>query len=167
MRKVRWGNSPWLHYLDAFGYRLLLWRWTQSKFSWLLQACTCAHAHWSGLFITDMIFCFFSSFTYLQTILIWGNLLAFYMINLILSAVPKLQMYTIMFRLCSQPSYWITMTVSLLLFKYDSCHNTKLWPLQPDHILVTTCWKHLLPADCCSRNGSGAGFEVLQKCVPT
>lgn len=52
-----------------------------------------------------------NSFTYLQTILIWGNLLAFYMINLILSAVPKLQMYTIMFRLCSQPSYWITMTL--------------------------------------------------------
>lgn len=34
------------------------------------------------------------------------------MINLILSAVPSLQLYTIMFRLCSQPTYWITMAVS-------------------------------------------------------
>ncbi|KAF0893887.1 hypothetical protein E2562_031422, partial [Oryza meyeriana var. granulata] len=50
-----------------------------------------------------------NSFTYPQVILIWGNFVAFYMINLIVSAVPTLQMYTIMFRLCSQPSYWITM----------------------------------------------------------
>ncbi|EEC84193.1 hypothetical protein OsI_30582 [Oryza sativa Indica Group] len=50
-----------------------------------------------------------NSFTYPQIILIWGNFIAFYMINLIVSAVPTLQMYTIMFRLCSQPSYWITM----------------------------------------------------------
>ncbi|XP_062225401.1 phospholipid-transporting ATPase 2-like [Phragmites australis] len=52
-----------------------------------------------------------NSFTYPQIILIWGNFVAFYMINLILSAVPTLQMYTIMFRLCSQPSYWITMAL--------------------------------------------------------
>uniref|UniRef100_A0A0A9DRR1 P-type ATPase C-terminal domain-containing protein n=1 Tax=Arundo donax TaxID=35708 RepID=A0A0A9DRR1_ARUDO len=52
-----------------------------------------------------------NSFTYPQVILIWGNFVAFYMINLILSAVPALQMYTIMFRLCSQPSYWITMAL--------------------------------------------------------
>ena len=32
MRKVRCRNSQWLHYPDAFGCRLLLWRWTQSKF---------------------------------------------------------------------------------------------------------------------------------------
>uniref|UniRef100_A0A0D3FUJ4 P-type phospholipid transporter n=1 Tax=Oryza barthii TaxID=65489 RepID=A0A0D3FUJ4_9ORYZ len=50
-----------------------------------------------------------NSFTYPQIILIWGNFIAFYMINLIVSAVPTLQMYTIMFRLCSQPSYWMTM----------------------------------------------------------
>ncbi|KAK3145027.1 hypothetical protein QOZ80_4AG0321700 [Eleusine coracana subsp. coracana] len=52
-----------------------------------------------------------NSFTYLQIILIWGNLVAFYMINLIVSAVPTLQMYTIMFRLCGQPSYWLTMAL--------------------------------------------------------
>ncbi|XP_006652191.1 phospholipid-transporting ATPase 2-like isoform X1 [Oryza brachyantha] len=52
-----------------------------------------------------------NSFTYPQIILIWGNFVAFYMINLIVSTVPTLQMYTIMFRLCSQPSYWITMAL--------------------------------------------------------
>ncbi|CAN6242104.1 unnamed protein product [Urochloa humidicola] len=52
-----------------------------------------------------------NSFTYPQIILIWGNFVAFYMINLILSAIPSLQMYTIMFRLCGHPSYWITMAL--------------------------------------------------------
>lgn len=52
-----------------------------------------------------------NSFTYLQVILIWGNFVAFYIINLILSSVPTLQMYTVMWRLCSQPSYWITMAL--------------------------------------------------------
>ncbi|CAI9112698.1 OLC1v1013175C1 [Oldenlandia corymbosa var. corymbosa] len=50
-----------------------------------------------------------NSFTLLQHLAIWGNLLAFYMINLVVSAVPASGMYTIMFRLCRQPSYWITM----------------------------------------------------------
>jgi len=61
-----------------------------------------------------------NSFTYPQIILIWGNFVAFYMINLILSAIPSLRMYTIMFRLCGQPSYWITMAVSLLLFHHGA-----------------------------------------------
>ncbi|KAG8063923.1 hypothetical protein GUJ93_ZPchr0004g40384 [Zizania palustris] len=52
-----------------------------------------------------------NSFTYPQIVLIWGNFVAFYMINLIVSAVPTLKMYTIMFRLCCQPSYWITMAL--------------------------------------------------------
>ncbi|KAL6652954.1 hypothetical protein ACP70R_011879 [Stipagrostis hirtigluma subsp. patula] len=67
-----------------------------------------------------------NSFTYPQIILIWGNFLAFYMINLVLSAVPSLKMYTIMFRLCSQPSYWITMALivtvgmgPVLAFRYS------------------------------------------------
>lgn len=55
----------------------------------------------------------FSSFTVLQHLAIWGNLLGFYIINLIVSAIPSSGMYTIMFRLCKQPSYWITMFVSL------------------------------------------------------
>lgn len=50
-----------------------------------------------------------NSFTVLQHLAIWGNLLAFYIINLIVSAIPSSGMYTIMFRLCKQPSYWITM----------------------------------------------------------
>ncbi|KAF8661979.1 hypothetical protein HU200_056593 [Digitaria exilis] len=54
-----------------------------------------------------------NSFTSPQIILIWGNFVAFYMINLILSAVPSLQLYTIMFRLCGQPSYWITMALTV------------------------------------------------------
>ncbi|KXG25999.1 hypothetical protein SORBI_3006G040500 [Sorghum bicolor] len=54
-----------------------------------------------------------NSFTYPQIFLIWGNFVAFYMINLILSAIPSLQLYTIMFRLCSQPSYWISMALTV------------------------------------------------------
>ncbi|XP_018814864.1 phospholipid-transporting ATPase 2-like isoform X2 [Juglans regia] len=49
-----------------------------------------------------------NSFTILQHIAIWGNLAAFYIINLILSALPSSGMHTIMFRLCRQPSYWTT-----------------------------------------------------------
>lgn len=52
-----------------------------------------------------------NSFTYLQIILIWGNFVAFYVINLILSVVPSLQMHNVMLRLCNQPSYWITMAL--------------------------------------------------------
>ncbi|XP_066348308.1 phospholipid-transporting ATPase 2-like isoform X1 [Miscanthus floridulus] len=54
-----------------------------------------------------------NSFTYPQILLIWGNFVAFYMINLILSAIPSLQLYTIMFHLCSQPSYWISMALTV------------------------------------------------------
>ncbi|KAK8599355.1 hypothetical protein V6N13_077281 [Hibiscus sabdariffa] len=50
-----------------------------------------------------------NSFTILQHLAIWGNLVAFYVINWIFSAIPASGMYTIMFRLCRQPSYWITM----------------------------------------------------------
>lgn len=55
----------------------------------------------------------YSSFTILQHLAIWGNLVGFYVINWIVSAIPATSMYTIMFRLCKQPSYWITMLVSL------------------------------------------------------
>ncbi|KAK6919617.1 P-type ATPase, C-terminal, partial [Dillenia turbinata] len=50
-----------------------------------------------------------NSFTILQHLAIWGNLAAFYIINWILSALPASGMYTIMFRLCRQPTYWLTM----------------------------------------------------------
>ncbi|KAK7401947.1 hypothetical protein VNO78_13835 [Psophocarpus tetragonolobus] len=49
-----------------------------------------------------------NSFTILQHMAIWGNLAAFYVINWIFSALPSSGMYTIMFRLCRQPSYWIS-----------------------------------------------------------
>lgn len=61
------------------------------------------------------------------------------MINLIVSAVPTLQMYTIMFRLCSQPSYWITMGVSLLFF-YDTIVVNHDLLLQPNLTLPQTIW---------------------------
>jgi phospholipid-translocating ATPase len=54
-----------------------------------------------------------NSFTILQHMAIWGNLVGFYMINLMVSAVPASGMYTIMFRLCRQPSYWITMFLTV------------------------------------------------------
>ncbi|KAK1306357.1 Phospholipid-transporting ATPase 2 [Acorus calamus] len=50
-----------------------------------------------------------NSFTILQHLAIWGNLAAFYVINCIVSTIPSAGMYTIMFRLCRQPSYWISM----------------------------------------------------------
>nr|KYP53365.1 Putative phospholipid-transporting ATPase 2 [Cajanus cajan] len=50
-----------------------------------------------------------NSFTILQHMAIWGNLAAFYVINWIFSALPSSGMYTIMFRLCRQPSYWIAL----------------------------------------------------------
>ncbi|KAM3305924.1 phospholipid-transporting ATPase 2 isoform X1 [Capsicum chacoense] len=52
-----------------------------------------------------------NSFTILQHIAIWGNLVAFYVINWIVSAFPSSGLYTIMFRLCRQPSYWITIVI--------------------------------------------------------
>lgn len=54
-----------------------------------------------------------NSFTILQHLAIWGNLLGFYVINWIVSAIPSMAMYTIMFRLCKQPSYWITMILTV------------------------------------------------------
>ncbi|KAI8006156.1 Phospholipid-transporting ATPase 2 [Camellia lanceoleosa] len=50
-----------------------------------------------------------NSFTILQHLAIWGNLVGFYIINWIVSGMPSSGMYTIMFRLCRQPSYWKTM----------------------------------------------------------
>ncbi|CAA0806700.1 Phospholipid-transporting ATPase 2 [Striga hermonthica] len=54
-----------------------------------------------------------NSFTILQHLAIWGNLVGFYVINWIVSAIPSSGMYTIMFRLCKQPSYWITMFLTV------------------------------------------------------
>ncbi|KAL6556644.1 Alanine aminotransferase 2 [Orobanche gracilis] len=54
-----------------------------------------------------------NSFTILQHVAIWGNLVGFYVINGIVSAIPSSGMYTIMFRLCKQPSYWLTMFLTV------------------------------------------------------
>ncbi|XP_061355586.1 phospholipid-transporting ATPase 2-like [Gastrolobium bilobum] len=54
-----------------------------------------------------------NSFTILQHLAIWGNLAAFYAINWIFSTLPSSGMYTIMFRLCQQPSYWITIFLTV------------------------------------------------------
>lgn len=67
--------------------------------------------------------------------------MAFYVINLILSAVPTLQMYTIMFRLCGQPSYWITMAVSLLLLNFTTwCSYNYGLMFFFFHYMVKTSW---------------------------
>ncbi|KAK9150198.1 hypothetical protein Syun_008507 [Stephania yunnanensis] len=50
-----------------------------------------------------------NSFTILQHLAIWGNLVGFYIINCLVSAIPASGMYTIMFRLCKQSSYWMSM----------------------------------------------------------
>uniref|UniRef100_A0A804IYI1 P-type ATPase C-terminal domain-containing protein n=1 Tax=Musa acuminata subsp. malaccensis TaxID=214687 RepID=A0A804IYI1_MUSAM len=52
-----------------------------------------------------------NSFTILQHLAIWGNFAAFYFINSLVSTIPSAGMYTIMFRLCRQPSYWITVVL--------------------------------------------------------
>ncbi|CAN6454371.1 unnamed protein product [Victoria cruziana] len=49
------------------------------------------------------------SFTIFQHMAIWLNLAAFYIINFIVSTLPWAGMYTIMFRVCRQPSYWFAM----------------------------------------------------------
>ncbi|KAG6767670.1 hypothetical protein POTOM_028882 [Populus tomentosa] len=54
-----------------------------------------------------------SSFTILQHLAMWGNLIAFYVISWIVSVIPSAGMYTIMFQLCGQPSYWITIFMKM------------------------------------------------------
>ncbi|KAG8089771.1 hypothetical protein GUJ93_ZPchr0011g27638 [Zizania palustris] len=50
-----------------------------------------------------------NSFTFVQFLAIWGNFVAFYVINFLISIIPSAGMYTIMFRLCRQPTYWVTL----------------------------------------------------------
>jgi hypothetical protein len=52
-----------------------------------------------------------SSFTWFQHMAVWGNVVLFYLVNLLLSLVQHSGMYTIMFRLCSQPAYWLSLLV--------------------------------------------------------
>lgn len=52
-----------------------------------------------------------NSFTSVQLLAIWGNLIAFYVLNFFISSIPTSGMYTIMFGLCRQPSYWITLVL--------------------------------------------------------
>lgn len=56
-----------------------------------------------------------NSFTILQHAAIWGNLIAFYVINFIVSTLPWAGMYTIMFRVCRQPAYWLTMLAIIVV----------------------------------------------------
>jgi phospholipid-translocating ATPase len=64
--------------------------------------------------LSVVLICLFtcSSFTSVQLLAIWGNLIAFYVLNFFISSIPTSGMYTIMFGLCRQPSYWITLVVS-------------------------------------------------------
>ncbi|KAG0489399.1 hypothetical protein HPP92_008210 [Vanilla planifolia] len=54
-----------------------------------------------------------NSLTIFQHLAVWGNFMAFYVINSIVSTIPSFGMYTIIFRLFRQPSYWITMMLTL------------------------------------------------------
>ncbi|KAL7250614.1 hypothetical protein ACSBR1_012609 [Camellia fascicularis] len=70
-----------------------------------------------------------NSYTILQLLVIWGNLAGFYIINWIVSSLPSSGMYTIMFRLCRQPSYWITMFVSFTFhFMHYFIYHVRLFP---------------------------------------
>ncbi|XP_078156330.1 phospholipid-transporting ATPase 2-like [Carex rostrata] len=66
-----------------------------------------------------------NDFTMIQILAIWGNFVAFYVINLAISLIPSTGMYMIIHRLCKQPSYWMTIllmvaagTGPLLAIKY-------------------------------------------------
>ncbi|GMH07261.1 hypothetical protein Nepgr_009101 [Nepenthes gracilis] len=91
-----------------------------------------------------------NSFTILQLLAIWGNLLSFYIINLIVSTIPSAGMYTIMFRLCRQPSYWITMFLfdSFLLELKSPSPELIVFLLYPKGILekffITEQTKHVI-----------------------
>ncbi|KAJ3675744.1 hypothetical protein LUZ60_004786 [Juncus effusus] len=50
-----------------------------------------------------------NNYSIFQGLAIWGNVLAFYIINFAVSSVPSYGMYMIMHRLCFQTYYWITM----------------------------------------------------------
>lgn len=103
------GSSLWVYMASGFRCR------SRNQVQLLVLA--------PGLHTSRLIHCFWvcliiilswcSSFTVLQHLSIWGNLVGFYVINFLFSAIPSSGMYTIMFRLCSQPSYWITMFVSI------------------------------------------------------
>ncbi|XP_028112189.1 phospholipid-transporting ATPase 2-like, partial [Camellia sinensis] len=70
-----------------------------------------------------------NSYTIFQLLAIWGNLAGFYIINWIVSSLPSSGMYTIMFRLCRQPSYWITMFVSFTFhFMHYFIYHIRLFP---------------------------------------
>ncbi|KAL4201629.1 hypothetical protein AMTRI_Chr02g217130 [Amborella trichopoda] len=56
-----------------------------------------------------------NSFTLLQHLAIWGNLVAFYIINFLVSTIPWAGMYTVMFRICGQPAYWVTMMLLVIV----------------------------------------------------
>lgn len=54
---------------------------------------------------------FCSSFTVYQHLAVWGNVVIFYILNLILSLQKHYGMHTIMFRVCADPAYWFALLV--------------------------------------------------------
>ncbi|CAM6082124.1 unnamed protein product [Calypogeia fissa] len=56
-----------------------------------------------------------NSFSNIQITAIVGNLLAFYAVNFAVSMVKSSGMYTIMFRICRQPSYWFAILLITIL----------------------------------------------------
>jgi phospholipid-translocating ATPase len=56
-----------------------------------------------------------NSFTWFQHMAVWGNVVLFYLVNLLLNLVEHSGMYTIMFRLCSQPAYWLSLLLIVII----------------------------------------------------
>ena len=56
---------------------------------------------------------FGSSFTVYQHVAVWGNIVLFYIVNLILSLLKHNSMYTIMFRVFVDPAYWFSLLVCI------------------------------------------------------
>lgn len=50
-----------------------------------------------------------NSFSVYQHLAVWGNIVIFYILNLILSLSKHAGMYTIMFRVCADPAYWLSL----------------------------------------------------------
>ncbi|KAI5055536.1 hypothetical protein GOP47_0029057, partial [Adiantum capillus-veneris] len=56
-----------------------------------------------------------NSFTVFQHIAIWGNLLAFFILNVAISFSPKSGRHMIMLQLCTERKFWITMLLIVLV----------------------------------------------------
>ena len=109
--------------------------------------------------VQNVTFVFCSSFSVYQHLAVWGNIVIFYILNLILSLSKHAGMYTIMFRVCADPAYWLSLLVcaSFLASQFLSFHwaeesseaftwsptcfgHALLWPSFFSHAAYSCCW---------------------------